>query len=300
MKHISSVLLLFSFVTVAAAQEQSTGATFDGGMVGRMCMAIQKTTGAALADDGELSPLQVDSSGNLRTTGSLSWSGSTTDPSKLEDAAHSSGDRGNYMLGVIQATPSATAADGAYGSVKLDSKGVAWSRISVDSSMVGAEDNAISGGNYGFIIIGQRQDVLTTDSSTDGDAGYFKQDSLGRLWTNPWGANHTEWFKACSGSDVTGTSATEVVPATASKYKYLTAVNCTNTDATVNTRVEIVENTSSPTTIWHLNLAAVTGSDGFQFNPPIKSTSTNQNLGVTPITTSAEVRCCMVGFVSAN
>lgn len=248
MKQALSVLLIFLFVSCAAAQNQSTGETFSGGMEGRMCMAVQKTTGAALASDGQLSPLQVDSSGNLRTSSTFSFSGGVTDATKLEDAAHSSGDRGDFILGVADDnTPSPTSTtagdyvapaiaattgalqvsviqafqssagggllnledsahssadagvavlavrqdtlsssvgtDGDYGNFKLDSNGSLWSRISTSSQMIGAEDNAIAGGGYGVISLLQRQDSLTSDSGTDGDAGYFKSDSVGALWT---------------------------------------------------------------------------------------------------------------------
>lgn len=193
MKHISSVLLLFSFVTVAAAQEQSTGATFDGGMIGRMCMAVQKTTGAALADDGELSPLQVDSSGNLRTTSSFSWSGSTTDPSKLEDAASVAGDRGMFMLGIQnRAGANYGSADLDYTPVSLNQFGGVKCELSTDFTDNSAknpyrlEDAAFASGNAVNVVAAVRQDTPASSTDTDGDVINLKTDSLGRLWTNPW------------------------------------------------------------------------------------------------------------------
>lgn len=49
---------------------------------------------------------------------------------KAEDAVHTSGDVGVQVLGVIQATPAATAADGDYGSVKLNALGVTFTEPS--------------------------------------------------------------------------------------------------------------------------------------------------------------------------
>lgn len=358
--------LVPSFAFAQAIKQGTASSAGDAGSNIPLCRA--SAAAETINTEDKYGYLSCDLDGNVRTTGtaSLSWSGSTTDPSKLEDAPSVAGDRGMFMLGIQnRAGANYGSADLDYTPVSLNQFGGIKCELSTDFTDNAAknpyrlEDAAFADGNALTVIGAVRQDTPASSTNTDGDVINLKTDGSGYLWTrllaadsisavtrsedsahasthsgvntlglvrqdtaagmaadgdyvfgavdsanrqyvNPWGANHTEWFKACSGSDVTGTSATEVVPATASKYKYLTAVNCTNTDATVNTRVEIVENTSSPTTIWHLNLAAITGSDGFQFNPPIKSSSTNQNLGVTPITTSAEVRCCMVGFVSAN
>lgn len=343
-----AILFLPSLVSAQAIKQGTTSSAGDAGSNIPLCVA--SAASGTINTEGKYGYCSVDLSGNLRTTASFSFSGGTSDATKLEDDAHSSGARGDYVLGEIQATLSATAGDGDYGSFKLDPKGALWTRIAIDSDVIGAEDNAIPAGDYGFVILGQRQDTPTNDSNATGDAGYIKLDNLGKTWTagdqtedvahasgdrgsaalflrsdtlastattgdyenpkvdsasrvytNPWGANHTEWFRACSASDVTGTTATEIQPATASKYTYLTAVNCTNTDATVSTRVNIVQETAVATEIlWMLNLASVNGSDGMQFSPPLKATAVNKNIGVTPITTSAEVRCCVEGFVSAN
>lgn len=310
MKKLLFLFALFIPLVCAQADDEPQYEDFPAGAGSQLypmgCKRVDSNT-AQTSTDGDLSLPVCDQYGQLKTSSSLSFTGGTADATKLEDAAHSSGDRGDFVLGIVNTSNTTLAADGDYVGFSTDTAGrlkIAAGSLTIGDVTVGAvtrnEDSAHTSTHAALNTLGLVRQDTAAGMAADGDYVFGAVDSANRQYVNPWGANHTEWFKACSGSDVTGTTATEVVAATASKYKYLTAVNCTNTDATVNTRVEIVENTSSPTTIWHLNLPAITGSDGFQFNPPIKSTSTNQNLGVTPITTSAEVRCCMVGFVSAN
>lgn len=173
-------------------------------------------------------------------------------------------------------------------------------QASTASGILKYEDGVASSGDAGVMVLEKTIATVAASSTTNLDYVTKNQDERGLSYTNSWGAGFTEWFRVCSASDVTGTTATEIQPATASKYTYLTAVNCTNTDATVNTRVNIVQETAVATEIlWMLNLPAIVGSDGMKFDPPLKATAVNKNIGVTPITTSAEVRCCVEGFVSA-
>lgn len=290
-----AILFLPSLVSAQAIKQGTTSSAGDAGSNIPLCVA--SAASGTLNTEGKYGYCSVDLSGNLRTTASFSFSGGTSDATKLEDAAHSSGDRGEYTLAVIQDTLAASAADNDYGSLKTDSVSALWVR----QRDAKAEDAQLTDGLILPVLGIKRTDTVAASANAADDAMYATGDGRGLLYVNPWGANHTEWFRACSGSDVTGTTATEVVPATASKYNYLTGVNCTNTDATVNTRVNIVQETAVATEVlWSLNLAAIVGSDGFTFSPPLKATAVNKNIGVVPITTSAEVRCCMTGFVSAN
>lgn len=304
-RFLLAFLLFPSIVFAQAIKQGTTSSAGDAGDNIPLCKATAAS--GTINTEGKYGFCSVDLNGNLRTTTSLSYSGSTTDPSKLEDGVHASGDRGDFILGVRNSAGTGlTNTDGDYSPVAVNQFGGVKCELSTDftdnsgKNPYRLEDAAFTGGSAVMVVGAVREDTISA-SAADADVINIKTDSAGRTYTNPWGANHTEWFRACSGSDVTGTTATEVVPATASKYNYLTSVNCTNTDATVNTRVNIVQETAVGTEIlWSLNLAAITGSDGMTFGTPLKATAVNKNIGVTPITTSAEVRCCMTGFVSAN
>ncbi len=67
--------------------------------------------------------LAINADGSINVVADLSVTNSFE---KAEDAAHASGDIGAYMLGVIQAVPASSAADGDYGSIKTDALGRAW------------------------------------------------------------------------------------------------------------------------------------------------------------------------------
>lgn len=340
-----AILFLPSLVSAQAIKQGTTSSAGDAGSNIPLCVA--SAASGTLNTEGKYGYCSVDLSGNLRTTASFSFSGGTSDATKLEDAVHSTGARGDYVLGEIQATLSATAGDGDYGSFKLDPKGALWTRIAIDSDVIGAEDNAIPAGDYGFVILGQRQDTPTNDSNATGDAGYIKLDNLGKTWTagdqtedvahasgdrgsaalflrsdtlastattgdyenpkvdsasrvytNPWGANHTEWKRAQATSDVTDTTSTALLTATSSKYHYVTNVNCTNTGATA-TRVDIIDQSTGTPTMWSGYLPAG-GGDGQNFSPPLKTVDQGAAINFKPATAGSATRCFINAFDSAN
>lgn len=303
-----AILFLPSIVSAQAIKQGTTSSAGDAGSNIPLCVA--SAASGTLNTEGKYGYCSVDLEGNLRTTASFSFSGGTADATKLEDTAHSTGDRGNFILGVADDnTPSpttSTAGEYAAPAIAATTGALQISVIQAFQSSAGGgllnlEEAVHGSGDAGVVTLERRLDTVAPSSATTGRLVVRNQDARGLSYTNPWGADSSEWFRACSGSDVTGTTATEIKAAVASKYHYLTSVNCTNTDASVNTRVNIVEETAVATEIlWMLNLAAVTGSDGMKFDPPLKAAAVNKNIGVTPITTSAEVRCCVEGFVSAN
>lgn len=116
---------------------------------------------------------------------------------KAEDAAHSSGDTGNYVLAVRQDTLAAsTDADGDYASFKVDSVGSLYVKatdsdallttIDADTSILSDaiknEDDAASSGDAGFPGLAVRQDTLASSTSADGDYGHMKQNAAGELY----------------------------------------------------------------------------------------------------------------------
>lgn len=129
---------------------------------------------------------------------------------KAEDAAHSSGDTGNYVLAVRQDTlASSTSTDGDYASFKVDSVGslytkdtdatallttidtdtgvIAGDTTSIDATLTAlskAEDSAHTTGDQGIQTLAVRNDTLASLVDTDGDYAPLQVDANGALYTN--------------------------------------------------------------------------------------------------------------------
>ena len=103
------------------ALSKAEDAAHVSGDQGIMSLAVRNDAGTSLVSaDGDYSPLSVDSAGRLRIIGSAQ-------SDKAEDAAHSSGDTGSYVLSVRQDVPaSSTSADADYQSFKTDVLGRQW------------------------------------------------------------------------------------------------------------------------------------------------------------------------------
>lgn len=93
---------------------QAEDAAHVSGDAGVMSLAVRNDTpGSLVSADGDYAPLQVDASGNLRVSGTVSISGTFA-----EDSAHSSGDSGMQVLAVRKdANGSNVSADGDYASL---------------------------------------------------------------------------------------------------------------------------------------------------------------------------------------
>jgi hypothetical protein len=113
------------FITDALGKMWTTGSyaedsahTSGDTMLG--VMGVRSDAGGSLASaDGDYTPLSIDANGNLRVLGTF-----TSNTEKNEDAAHSSGDIGNYVLAVRQDTAgTGVSADGDYASMQQTKTG---------------------------------------------------------------------------------------------------------------------------------------------------------------------------------
>jgi hypothetical protein len=97
--------------------EDSAHASGDMGIMG---LAVRNDTpGSLVSADGDYAPLQVDATGNLRVTGTITISGQYA-----EDTAASSGDIGLFTLGVRRdTTGTSTSASGDYSEIQTWSNG---------------------------------------------------------------------------------------------------------------------------------------------------------------------------------
>jgi hypothetical protein len=111
-----------------------------------------------------------------------------TNIAKAEDAAHSSGDTGAFVLGVRRDTPAALAGtEGDYSPFAVEATGA--QRVVLDyrdqgnvaNQLLKLEDAAAGSGDAGVAVLGVRNSTLTAKTGTDGDYGMLAIDSLGRL-----------------------------------------------------------------------------------------------------------------------
>jgi hypothetical protein len=122
--------------------------------------------------------LAVNADGSINVNADISV---TNGAEKAEDAAHASGDIGQYVLSVRQDTPaSSTSADGDYQSLKTDSLGRLWTNSVIAGSVA---DDAVDSGNP--IKVGTRalSGALAAVSAT-GDRADQISDLYRRLYIN--------------------------------------------------------------------------------------------------------------------
>ena len=142
--------------------------------------------------DGDYAPLQVDENGRLKVVADIEVANGHE---KLEDAAHSSGDVGSFVLAVRQDTLiNSTDTDGDYAAFKVNQKGELYTHdvdanSSLDNietelqSLSHVEDSAHSSGHSGVMPLAVRRDADTSLVDSDGDYAPLQVDSLGRLKT---------------------------------------------------------------------------------------------------------------------
>lgn len=204
-------------VRVAVASGGIAGVLEDaaaaGGEEGVMILAVRRDSASSgVSADGDFACLSVDSSGNLRTTGS---SGVT---SYTEDAA-SAGAESLVLMGAVRRDTAASSSgtDGDYSTLNTDANGrlhviaalaatqtlatvttvstvtnVATIGTSVtpgtSAAHLGkAEDAAHASGDTGVMSLGVRSDTAAASSGTTGDYEPFHTDSVGATWTRSTG-----------------------------------------------------------------------------------------------------------------
>lgn len=107
-----------------------------------------------------------------------------------EDSGHTSGDRGQFILGVRHdADTSLVDTDGDYAPLQLDEQGrlKVIADLDVDFDYVYAEDSGHTTGDLGSHSLGVRKDTLSASTDADGDYASFLSTSRGALWTTPVG-----------------------------------------------------------------------------------------------------------------
>lgn len=222
-------------------------------------------------------------------------------PLKAEDTAHSSGAYGMMCLGVANADLGSNfAASGDYTPIATTIAGAVYTVNKYDSGTTNAqqllkpEDTAAGDAHAGILPFSVREDALTVNTTTSGDYTYTKADKFGRQLVMP--APDGVWFKCNSAADIVDTTSTAVCAADGDEIYNIQTITCSNTDATVETRVDILD---GATVVWQMTLGAADSSDQTEtitFPTPLKMAATNTAINAQPATTSAQIRCSIAGF----
>jgi len=132
-------------------------AAHSSGDKGVMALAVRQDTQADFGADGDYVPLSIDADGKLRVAASVSASvaiGSEYD----EDAAHTTGDTGSFVLAVRKDTAAALAdTDGDYAPLEIDANGrlhVLDQNSAAIKTAVETLDNAVSGSEIQVDVVG--------------------------------------------------------------------------------------------------------------------------------------------------
>lgn len=107
-----------------------------------------------------------------------------------EDAAHTTGDLGQFILAVRNdADTTLAGTDGDYAPLQVDENGrlKVVADIEVANGFEKAEDSAHTTGDIGSFSLAVRQDTLASSVDTDGDYAALKVTAAGALWTAPVG-----------------------------------------------------------------------------------------------------------------
>lgn len=155
-----------------------------------------------------------------------------------------------------------------------------------------AHDAADSGNpvKTGFKAYSANPTAVATLDRTDAIS-----DLIGRQVIVPYSIPENTWT-TCLAADITDTTSTSVKTATASIRHYVTSVSVSNMDATVATRVNILD---GATVIWSCPAAALGGGCTQSFPVPLRGTA-NTALNAQPTVTSSESRVCLSGYDAAN
>lgn len=136
--------------------------------------------------DGSINVTVNNASLNVAVTSVIPGTGATN-LGKAEDAAHTTGDVGVMSLAVRNdANTSLVSADGDYAPFQVDATGLLKVNVvaGASSGVQYVEDTAAVSGDTGTMALAVRQDILSSSVSADGDYGWLKFDSIGRLWVN--------------------------------------------------------------------------------------------------------------------
>lgn len=268
-------------------------------------MSVQNTAATAKCNTaGQSCPLSTDASGRLL----LGPAGTgATALGKAEDAAHTTGDVGVMILGVIDTTASSGfgGSNGDYSPPSLNATGAQYvnidsnSQVSTARGILKLEDAVHTTGDAGVQSLFVTEDPLTVSSSGTGDYTSPKVDRTGRVITTFAPAG--ESFQSC-GTATGVTTDVAIKAAVASNRIYVTSISCKNTSTTVSTNLDFKDGTIITSVGGIGALVSASGTSGsFTVTYPVPLRGTvNTALNFATNSATSSVTCCAAGYVSVN
>lgn len=165
--------------TAAGNLLKAEDAAHTSGDAGVMALSVRSDAGATTAGtDADYAALITDASGRLW----VNIGASASSIAKAEDAAHTTGDVGAFVLTKRTDTAASSAGtDGDYATLNTDNTGRMWTRTGADDTLY-TEDAAAAADPVGPVILAVRRDTLSTSEvSADGDNIAVKATSKGEL-----------------------------------------------------------------------------------------------------------------------
>jgi hypothetical protein len=150
-------------VTAVTQTQFAEDSAHTSGALGQFMLGVRNDAGTSLVSaDGDYAPLQVDASGALRISGSLSISGQYA-----EDSAHASGDIGLYNLAVRADAPAvASSASGDYASQTVDAYNRSWVNSGANVSIATAAASVTTTSALLIASAAGRRKVLVQNNGT--------------------------------------------------------------------------------------------------------------------------------------
>lgn len=296
--------ILFFIPSLLFAQAQGNSLGAGSNLTGVACRVNEAQSDLG-ATEGEANFCGVDTKGNVLTSLS-SGVASATNPIKLEDSVHTSGDAGMFVFGVRNESGTALAGSQLdYSAFATNRAGALYIAYNADvagdadgtSQPVRREDSSHTSTDAGFNILGVTNfNSFLNRAGSQGDYTEFQIDGDGRLAVNSFGSAPSEMFSTCSGN-ITTTATTAIKAAVASTRFYITAIGCNNS-ASVDSTLTFSD---GATPVWQgaINKAATKGEYNVNFPTPIRG-SVNTAFNVTAGTLALNMYCCITGFTSAN
>lgn len=221
--------------TAAANLGKAEDAVHATGDVGVMALAVRKDADSASALDGDYHSLLVDPTGYLKVTAKDAVVSSVTPGTaaanlgKAEDAVHATGDVGVQMLGVRKDSDLASAADGDYASLHIDSLGFLKVNVKTSQGSV-AHDQPVSGNPFQVAA-----EARSAESAVaNGDVVRMMADLVGKLINQPFAPVDLQWNATGNKTDTTDLV---LKAATAGVKNYLTDLIIANASATNTTAI---------------------------------------------------------------
>ena len=246
--------------------------------------------------EGDTQPTSaVDRYGNQMCT-MAAGTASATNPIKLEDSAHTSGDAGVFALAIRNdnLATGLSGTNGDYTGVSVDSNGGLFLSYGTSNAPLKLEDGAPLNNDAGSVALFHAESALSQTVGATNRYGPAKMDLLGRLITTLAPAG--ELWDSTSAADITTATTGTLKGSIASNRIYVHSWGCFNTGGAA-TRVYLED--GSGTRYSHCNLAATTGECFRTLPTPIRLPSAS-SLNVNVVTAGSATRCEAHGYISVN